>query len=265
ELLESELFGHEKGAFTGAYRSKPGKFEIANGGTLLLDEIGDLPTPLQAKLLHVLQDSEFARVGGAGVIRADVRVLASTNRHLEAAVKGGHFREDLYYRIKVVTIHVPPLRERRDEIPALAREFVRVFNQQFRRHLSLSPRTVERLREYSWPGNVRELENMMKRAVVLEDEKLVLDELAGLSGPEAAAPAAAAPPAAPPPARTLRELGRQASLSAQREAIQEVLERVRWNRAEAARVLKISYKALLYKIDQCGLARKRPRPGEDLD
>jgi transcriptional regulator with GAF, ATPase, and Fis domain len=266
ELLESELFGHEKGAFTGAYRRKPGKFEIAERGTIFLDEIGDLPLALQAKLLHVLQDHEFARVGGAEIITADVRVVAATNRPLERALQEGTFREDLYYRLKVVDLYVPPLRERREEIAGLARMFVARFNQQFQRELTLSLESLALLRDYAWPGNVRELENMMKRIVVLQNADLLRTEL----GPRIVAPAlpmATAPLAAA--ARhdangdgrhqTLKEIARQAALDAQREAIRDVLEEVHWNRAEAARLLGISYKTLLYKIDQCGLARKRSR------
>ena len=252
DLLESELFGHEKGAFTGAYRRKPGKFEGANGGTIFLDEIGDMPIGLQAKLLHVLQDHEFARVGGAEVIKVDVRVITSTNRDLEATVQSGQFREDVYYRLKVVALHVPPLRERRDEIPVLAQTFVKRFNEQYNRNLTLSPESLTLLSEYSWPGNVRELENMMKRIVVLQDEQLLKEELAALTEP-------GLPSVHHKTAHgiTLKELARRAALDAERLAIKEVLERVHWNRAEAARALGIGYKALLYKIDQCGLGRKR--------
>jgi two-component system, NtrC family, response regulator AtoC len=264
ELLESELFGHEKGAFTGAYRRKLGKFELAHGGTICLDEIGDMPIALQAKLLQILQDHELTRVGGSAVLRVDVRVIAATNRNLEAAVRAGQFREDLYYRLKVVTIHVPPLRERKEEIAILARMFLRRFNEENRRQVTLGPESLRRLVEYDWPGNVRELENMLKRVVVLESEELLQEELTGLmESAERETPAAPpalvpAPVAATAPVVSLRELARRAAVDAQREAIRDVLDRVHWNRAEAARVLKISYKALLYKMDQCGLGRKRP-------
>jgi transcriptional regulator with GAF, ATPase, and Fis domain len=266
ELLESELFGHEKGAFTGAYRRKPGKFEIAERGTIFLDEIGELPLALQAKLLHVLQDHEFGRVGGTEVITADVRVVAATNRPLEKAIQDGTFREDLYYRLKVVELSVPPLRERREEIAGLARTFVTRFNQQFQREVTLGPESLRLLRDYPWPGNVRELENMMKRVVVLQNEQLLRQELAGktIRPPSTATTPAARDGFATEKDRhqTLKDIARQAALDAQREAIRNILERVHWNRAEAARVLGISYKTLLYKIDQCGLARKRPRAGE---
>jgi two-component system, NtrC family, response regulator AtoC len=263
ELLESELFGHEKGAFTGAYRRKMGKFELAHGGTICLDEIGDMPIALQAKLLQILQDHEFTRVGGSAVLRVDVRVIAATNRNLESAVGSGQFREDLYYRLKVVTLQVPPLRERKEEIPILARTFVRRFNEENHRRVTLSPESLRLLCEYSWPGNIRELENMMKRVVVLESEELLREELHGLmSEPEVEpepTPEPAPSVATPLAPVTLRELAHRAAVDAQRLAIRDVLERVHWNRAEAARVLNISYKALLYKIDQCGLGRKRPR------
>jgi len=269
DLLESELFGHEKGAFTGAYRRKPGKFEIAERGTIFLDEIGELPLALQAKLLHVLQDQEFGRVGGHEVIHADVRVVAATNRPLERAIKEGVFREDLYYRLKVVDLYVPPLRERRDEIARLATTFVERFNAQFQREITLSPESLRALRDYPWPGNVRELENTMKRIVVLQTEHQLPDELAPKSPGAPPAPATPGRHAAPAEAgqQTLKEIARQAALDAQREAIRDILERVHWNRAEAARLLGISYKTLLYKIDQCGLARKRtplvPPPSSD--
>jgi two-component system response regulator AtoC len=255
ELLESELFGHEKGAFTGAYRRKPGKFEVASGGSILLDEIGDMPLALQAKLLHVLQDHEFARVGGSELIRADLRVIAATNRDLEDAVRHAQFREDLYYRLKVITLRVPPLRERRDEIPSLARGFVERFNAEFGRQMILDAESLRLLGTYEWPGNVRELENMMKRVVALQSEEILAEELAAV--PPAVRPVLAVE--APPRPLSLRQLARRAAVEAQRDAIRDVLDRVHWNRAEAARLLNISYKGLLYKMDQCGLSRKHPR------
>jgi two-component system response regulator AtoC len=265
ELLETELFGHEKGAFTGAYRRRVGTFELADEGTIFLDEIGDMPIALQAKLLHVLQDHEFTRVGGQELIKVEVRVIASTNRDLERAIREGRFREDLYYRLKVVTLQVPPLRERREEIPGLALRFLRSFNEQFHREMALSAESLRLLTAYAWPGNVRELENMVKRVVVLRNERLLQEELG------VAIAAAAGPNGTPGPTAagrvtggTLRDIVRRAALTAQRDALLEVLEGVHWNRAEAARRLGISYKSLLYKIDQSGLARKRsPRPGSE--
>src|SRR5437667_6096489 len=176
-LLESELFGHEKGAFTGGHRRKPGQFEYANKGTVYLDEIAELPLVLQAKLLHVLQDFRFARVGGHGLIEVDTRVIAATNRDLEHAMARGEFREDLYYRLNVVEIRIPPLRERKEEIPLLALYFLSRFNEQDGRQKRLSPETMARLTEYSWPGNVRELEDVIRRLVVLTDGEQVFEAL----------------------------------------------------------------------------------------
>jgi two-component system response regulator AtoC len=260
ELLESELFGHEKGAFTGAYRQKPGKFEAADGGTLLLDEIGEMPLRLQAKLLHVLQDGEFSRVGGEKIIDTDVRLIASTNRDLEAAMRAHQFREDLYYRLNVIEIRIPPLRERREEIPVLTEEFRRRFNAQYGRSVEIPAETLRVFVEYHWPGNIRELENAVKRVVVLGSARPVHQEIvANLSrasrppmSPSASAVAAAVS-ANPDAVISLKDIARQAARDAERVAIKEVLDRVHWNRAKAARLLQISYKALLYKIVQCGL------------
>jgi transcriptional regulator with GAF, ATPase, and Fis domain len=251
EILESELFGHEKGAFTGAYKATQGKFEIAHGGTLLLNEIGDMPVALQAKLLHVLQDREFVRVGGVEIISVDVRIVASTNRDLEAAVRNGQFRQDLYYRLKVIDLHVPPLRSRREEIPYLAQAFVDRFNEQYRRRFVLSDEALALLSDYTWPGNVRELENMMKRSVVLQDESLLRDELTLLM---AEIPAPLQPRT--PTGWSLRELARQAAARAERQAIIETLDRARWNRSEAAKALKVSYRTMMNKINQYGLSKK---------
>jgi two-component system response regulator AtoC len=284
ELLESELFGYERGAFTGAHKRKPGKFELADGGTIFLDEIGEMPLPLQAKLLHVLQDREFARLGSGRDIRVDVRVVASTNKDLEKAVAQGLFREDLYYRLNVVNILVPPLRERPEEIPILAEHFCQKYTRQYNRQpVHLSRELLERFLAHFWPGNVRELENLVKRIVVLESEEFVAHELAGReaaasahgfpvggarssAGIERAAVAAAREPVLEveravvgkraPQAWNglgLKEVARRAAREAEHGVIKQVLEEVRWNRMEAARRLKISYKALLYKIQECGL------------
>ena len=180
ELLESELFGHERGAFTGAHQLKIGKFEAADRGTIFLDEIGDLHPALQGKLLHVLQDGQFSRVGGRSTVKVDVRVLAATNQDLEQAVAAGRFREDLYYRLNVIQIMVPPLRERPEEIPVLAEYFMQRYSQLFRREsLRLPPETVQRLLHHRFPGNVRELENMIKRMIVLGDPLLRRSPLTG--------------------------------------------------------------------------------------
>jgi len=257
ELLESELFGHEKGSFTGAYRQKPGKFEAADGGTLLLDEIGEMPLRLQAKLLHVLQDGEFSRVGGEKIIDTDVRLIAATNRDLEAALRAHQFREDLYYRLNVIEIRIPPLRERREEIPLLVEHFKRKFNAQFVRSVEIPQDTIRAFMEYHWPGNLRELENNIKRIVVLGSARTVHQEIvANLNtrgGARAGAPTTVAVAANPDAPVSLKDIARQAARDAERVAIKEVLDRVHWNRAKAARLLQISYKALLYKIVQCGL------------
>ncbi len=259
DLLESELFGHEKGAFTGAYRQKPGKFEAADGGTLLLDEIGEMPLRLQAKLLHVLQDGEFSRVGGEKIIGTDVRLIASTNRDLESAMRAHQFREDLYYRLNVIEVRIPPLRERREEIPVLIENFLRRFNTQYGRSVEIPPDTIRIFMEYHWPGNIRELENAVKRMVVLGSARPVHQEIvanlqrAGVRPSPGSAAVAITPTANPEQAISLKEIARQAARDAERVAIKEVLDRVHWNRAKAARLLQISYKALLYKIVQCGL------------
>jgi two-component system response regulator AtoC len=257
ELLESELFGHEKGAFTGAYRQKPGKFEAADQGTLLLDEIGEMPLRLQAKLLHVLQDGEFSRVGGEKIIDTDVRLIAATNRDLEASMRSHQFREDLYYRLNVIEIRIPPLRERREEIPVLVDHFLRKFNVQYGRTVDVPVETLRAFADYQWPGNIRELENAVKRIVVLGSARPVHVEIVGnLNGARPAArPGVIALEARPSPDApiSLKDIARQAARDAERVAIKEVLDRVHWNRAKAARLLQISYKALLYKIVQCGL------------
>jgi two-component system response regulator AtoC len=284
ELLESELFGFERGAFTGAIQHKPGKFEFAHQGTMFLDEISEMQPPLQSKLLQVLQDGEFARLGGRGDVHVDVRILTATNRDLEAALADGHFREDLYFRLNVVCITLPPLRQRRDEIPPLVDLFVRRYSEHYNRlPLTLSDHTRRLLHEYDWPGNVRELENLIKRAVVLGSEESLRRDLteaiAGRvlrTGPipllqhaTEAAPAAALPPpvvaaapatpaAAAVPAAiggSLKDIARQAAREAERELIYRTLQHTRWNRREAAEILGISYKALLYKIKEAELDR----------
>ena len=267
ELLESELFGHQKGAFTGAHRDKPGKFEVAHGGTLMLDEIGEMPLSLQAKLLHVLQDGESARVGGDRVIRTDVRVIAATNRDLEAAIRAGQFREDLYYRLNVIEVRVPPLRERREEIPALVGHLMTRFKKEYGSTLDLPATTLRAFTEHSWPGNVRELENTLKRIVVLGNAEHIPQEIAAsLVGGTTTmpAPGTAAAPAVGDTIMGLKDVARRAARDAERLAIKDMLERVHWNRAKAARLLQISYKALLYKIVDCGLASPARDKEEDL-
>ena len=252
ELLESELFGYERGAFTGAHKLKIGKFEAAHHGTIFLDEIGDLHPALQAKLLHVLQDGEFSRVGGRNNIIVDVRVICATNRDLAREVAAGRFREDLFYRLNVINILVPPLRERREEIPGLVSYFVsrysRVFNVPER---ELAPDTLQAFLGHGWPGNIRELENFIKRMIVLQDWNLART----LVVPTPATPAAAAvaEPFAATKGLSLKEISRRAVLEAEREVIRRALEQCRWNRVKTAKMLKISYRALLYKIKDMGL------------
>ncbi len=255
ELLESELFGHERGAFTGAHQLKIGKFEAADRGTIFLDEIGDLHPALQGKLLHVLQDGQFSRVGGRSTVKVDVRVLAATNQDLEQAVAAGRFREDLYYRLNVIQITVPPLRERPEEIPVLAEYFMQRYSQLFRREsLRLPLETLQRLLHHRFPGNVRELENMIKRMIVLGDPLLRRSPLPGGVAPSeengGLRPAKAA-------TLSLKDISRKAAQVAEREAILQALEQTQWNRVRAAKLLEISYRALLYKIKDSGLDRER--------
>jgi two-component system response regulator AtoC len=281
ELLESELFGFERGAFTGAIQQKAGKFEFANHGTMFLDEISEMPPSLQAKLLHVLQDGEFSRLGGRDDVRVDVRVVAATNRDLEGAVGAGQFREDLFFRLNVVCITLPPLRQRREEIPLLTEYFIQKYADQYNRPpLPIAPDTQRLFMEYGWPGNVRELENMVKRMVVLATEAPIRRELAQAiarqsftvpaavlapapaSLPSAPAPvpangngasAAAAVSPGPPAPCSLKEIGRHAAREAERRLIAQTLQYTHWNRREAAEILGISYKALLYKIKEASL------------
>jgi two-component system response regulator AtoC len=257
DLLESELFGYEKGAFTGAAQRKPGRFELAHRGTIFLDEIGEMSGGLQAKLLQVLQDGRFSRLGGNREIRVDVRVVCATNRRLEDMVREGTFREDLFFRLNVVNVTLPPLRERREEIQRLVETFCQRFAARYDRQVpQLSRRLMASLERYAFPGNVRELENMVKRIIVLENEAVILEELEryerGEPGggrlreliEEIERTAGEIP---------LREVGRLAAQEAEREAIDRVLHRTNWNRKQAARLLGVSYKTLLQKIRGCGL------------
>ena len=256
ELLESELFGYEKGAFTGAYRQKPGKFELANGGTIFLDEISEMSLSLQGKLLQVLQDREFSRLGGKKDVRVDVRVLVATNKNIEESVKQGQFREDLFYRLNVVNITVPPLRERKEEIPLFVEYFLQKFGKKYQKKAGpLSDRVMKAFLQHHWLGNVRELENVIQRLVVLGDEKAILEDLTPVVKRDA-----------PPEKRktsstgkewpSLKDVQREAAKKAESEMILEALEMTNWNRKKAAMALSLSYKALLYKIKDFALDRR---------
>jgi two-component system, NtrC family, response regulator AtoC len=252
ELLESELFGYEQGAFTGAMRSKPGKFEMANKGTIFLDEIAEMSPHLQAKLLHVLQDHQYSRLGGRHLIDVEVRVLAATNIEVQEAIKSGRLREDLYYRLNVLSINVPPLRERTTEIPLLFRYFLSKYSEKFQKEpVTPSEHLVEAAIRYPWPGNLRELENFVKRYVILEDDEGSFRELVEM----AAARQRTSPREEPVLAREqgLKALVRGLKDEAEMEAIADALEKTHWCRKDAARMLGISYKALLYKIRQFNL------------
>jgi two-component system response regulator AtoC len=262
DLLEPELFGHERGAITGAHRRRPGKFELASGGSIFLEEIGEMPLPLQAKLLHILQDHEFSRLGSRHDVRVDVRVIAATNTDLAHLVEQGRFREDLYYRLNVVGLLVPPLRERREEIRPMVELFLDRYTRQYLRpRTAITPATMELFHAYAWPGNVRELENTVKRVVVLGTQEWLVQEL---RGPHTAPRSSPPPPAmsaddiwtVPTPADdgpSLTAIARAAALQAERGVLKQVLDRVHWNRRAAARVLKVSYRTLRRKIEQCGL------------
>ena len=265
ELLESELFGFEKGAFTGAQKRKLGKFEYAHRGTIFLDEISEMAPGLQAKLLQVLQDGEFSRLGGESDVRVDARIIAATNRNLEEAVRNGEFREDLYYRLNVVTILIPPLRDRIDAIPLLVEHFLQMYNEQYKKSFEkLSSETMKLLMEYHWPGNVRELENMIKRMVVLGSEQTVLQELTQSkplrmidADQEELDLAALGADFSNGQELDLKAISKRASQIAEKKVIERVLGLTRWNRKEAAERLQISYKALLYKMKENGLSEGR--------
>jgi two-component system, NtrC family, response regulator AtoC len=289
DLLESELFGHEKGAFTGAASTRIGKFEQADTGTIFLDEIAEMKAALQAKLLHVLQDAQFTKLGSNKSINVDVRIVAATNRDLEAMMIRGEFREDLYYRLKVIEVTVPPLRERRGEIVHLSEFFIDRYARRYNRPpRQLSPELQQLFQTYEWPGNIRELENMIKRIVILQDEQLVVREMSRAGRPMPAYAGAAyggsgssMPPAAvadepeefdnpeaddeaqpeepvamAPVGSRLADVAKAAAVKAERTIIEDTLRQVHWNRRRAAEQLGVSYKTLLNKIKECGISRK---------
>jgi len=245
-LLESELFGYEKGAFTGAVARKPGRFELADQGTIFFDEIGELSLALQVKLLGVLQEREFERVGGTETIKVDVRIIAATNRDLEAMVRNGLFREDLYYRLKVVPIHVPPLRERTEDIPLLIEYFLARFAAEAHREPPIiTAEAVQLLRRYQWPGNVRELANVLERAVIMSSGVIGSQDLPGL------ATDSLPPRVVIPETGTLRDIMHQV----EKQVIARTLKACGGNRGKTAQVLDISRRALQYKIDEHGLGK----------
>jgi two-component system response regulator AtoC len=251
DLLESELFGYEQGAFTGAVKTKPGKFEVCTGGTIFLDEIGEMPAILQAKLLQVLQDGTFSRLGSRSPMKVDVRVIAATNINMKEAMANKTFREDLYYRLNGFTLSIPPLRERKEEIPVFAEYFMRKGAKRYGREpLSFSTNLLNALSEHSWPGNLREMENVINRYLVLGDEKSILEELS----PSTAYQGGPTLVQDVPNNAGLKAMVRSLKGDAESTAIAQVLEGTGWNRKAAANDLQISYKALLYKIKQYDLS-----------
>ncbi|HTM49968.1 MAG TPA: sigma-54 dependent transcriptional regulator [Bryobacteraceae bacterium] len=246
ELVESELFGYQRGAFTGAFRDTPGKFEQAQGGTIMLDEIGDMDVRLQAKLLQVLQDGEFQRLGSRETVRVDVRVMAATHRDLRKAIRAGSFREDLFYRLNIMSIEIPPLRDRKDEIASLADHFLRKHAEHGNPIPQITPDLRQSLLEHRWPGNVRELENLMRKYLVVQRDHLLIEELKSLATIEATDE--------PEEGRSIFNAAkRQAGL----EAAVSALEATRWNRKEAAGLLKMDYKTFLYHMKKLGISGKK--------
>jgi two-component system response regulator AtoC len=259
-LLESELFGYERGAFTGAYGSKPGRVEMAHRGTLFLDEISELDPSLQAKLLQLLQDGQFCRIGAQEDTRVEARVVCATNRQLDKEAEAGTFRQDLFYRINVLNVLLPPLRERRNDIPGLVNYFLQVYNNQFNCHAAqLRPDTIIALQNQDWAGNIRELENLIKRYVILGSEDAILSELVSKAPLELNPQVPAKGPF------SLKKVMRQAVREMEGKIILKVLEAENWNRKRTARSLSISYRALLYKIRDAGLPSKARKAGKSKD
>jgi Nif-specific regulatory protein len=246
-LLESELFGHEKGAFTGAITARKGRFELANGGTMLLDEIGDLPINLQPKILRVLQEKEFERVGGERTIKVDVRLIAATGRNLEELVSRGKFREDLYYRLNVVPIFMPALRDRKEDIPILIEHFLKRFNDENKKSISISPQSLRVLVDYNWPGNVRELENTMERLVVMSCNSLIKPSDLPINL------------RLPPPKDLLQKESLKVGIEdIEKSSILDALEKTGWVQAKAARVLGLTPRQIGYKMKKYDISRNQP-------
>jgi two-component system, NtrC family, response regulator AtoC len=255
-LIESELFGYERGAFTGAFGSKPGRMELASGGTVFLDEISELEIGLQAKLLQFLQDGRFCRIGAKEDTHVEARVVCATNRDLYRAVELGAFREDLFYRINVLMIALPPLSERSEDVPDLVQYFLNRYNHMFSRNVRPpSPWVAQLLQDYKWPGNIRELENLVKRYVILGSEESIVGELSAARRelPQLDVQNGAVGPI------SLKQVTREAVLEIERDIILKTLQANHWNRKRAAKALSISYRALLYKIRQANLPAARAR------
>jgi two-component system, NtrC family, response regulator AtoC len=266
-LLESELFGYEKGGFTGAYGSKPGRVEMAHRGTLFLDEIAELEPALQAKLLQVLQDGQFCRIGAQEDKKVEVRLVCATNRQLQDEIEAGNFRQDLFYRINVLNLQLPPLRDRREDMPELVAYFLDAYNEEYNCQAQpVSDQLMQMLQEYHWPGNIRELENLIKRYVILGTEEAITTELmARQQNP-------CAPDIPLDGTVSLKKVTRMAVRQLERQVILRSLQANNWNRKRVARALSISYRALLYKIRDAGLSSNRavkavgnPAVPEDFD
>jgi two-component system response regulator AtoC len=258
DLLEAELFGYEKGAFTGAHKTKPGRFEVANKGSIFLDEIGDMPLELQSKLLQVLEQQEFVRVGGINNINVDVRIICATNKNLEEAIKRQLFRDDLFYRLNEITIYLPPVRDRQEDIPLLVNYFIERYNELYSKNCTqLSPEKMSRLMMFSWPGNVRQLENLIKQVVVRGDESII-DELlsnsmAGSRLTDSGDRMVDDTEAESGDSYSLKKRVGAAVAREERKLIGSVLNKTNWNRRKAADLLEISYRSLLYKIKEYNL------------
>jgi Transcriptional regulator containing GAF, AAA-type ATPase, and DNA binding domains len=242
-LLEAELFGYEKGAFTGAYAPKKGKFELANGGTLFLDEIGDMPLSIQPKILRAIQDKEIERLGGEKTIKVDVRIICATNKNLAEMVEKGEFREDLFYRISVFPIHIPPLRERKEDIPLLVEHFLRIFNQRYKKNVRISWRATEKLMEYPWYGNVRELENFIERLVILRDGLLTEKDIPEYFHPEHGKVG-------------FKHLPSFVEAT-EREEIIKALEKTGYVKSRAAKLLGLTLRQLDYRIKKYNIELKK--------
>jgi transcriptional regulator with PAS, ATPase and Fis domain len=257
DLLESELFGHERGAFTGAQREKPGKFELAGRGTLMLDEVGEMHPLLQAKLLHVLQDGEYSRLGGTQTLTSDARIVAATNKRLDTLVETGAFREDLFFRLNVITVEVPPLRERREDIASLCHHFVERYRIKYNSRVKQLPaELVAKFETYHWPGNIRQLENAVKRFLIFPDLQQAMAALDERPAPAPVPIRRISVAQGSPKTVSLKEVAANAAEEAEKELIFQTLNDVNWNRKQAARRLGICYKSLLNKLHRWQLQDK---------